>query len=331
MQSIRGITLFFCILLSIHAHAIEVFRTGSQQDGTSQWRSSLLLAGGGRDVDDAFIPFLRSAEGGDVVVLRASGSDGYNDYFYHELGVSLNSVTTLVFESREDAFQAEIKQLIENAECIFIAGGDQAKYFKYWHESGVSQAIQHHINQGKPIGGTSAGLAILGEKAYVALHEGSLDSVTALLNPFHPYITLHDSICSIPLLRGIITDTHFMQRNRIGRLIVFLLRTLSFEENTGWIGLGVDEATALWVDADGQGQVYGDRNGKVHLISVLQAPQCLHSDQPVDGGLFQLTSLGSGSSIHMETLEVSHPESNSIFTIKDGKLEHADLPSPDPT
>jgi len=330
MQSIRGLNLFFCVLLSMQSHGIEVFRTGAEQDLKSEWRSSMLLAGGGGDVDDAFICFLSSACGGDVVVLRASGSDGYNDYFYHELELPLNSVTTLVFQSREDAFKPEVQKLIEDAECIFIAGGDQAKYFQYWKQSLVSKAIQSHVNQGKPIGGTSAGLAILGEKAYVALHEGSLDSATALQHPFHPFITLRDSICSIPLLQGIITDTHFAQRNRIGRLIVFLLHTLSSEGNTRWLGLGVDESTAVWIDAAGQGQVYGNRNGKVYLISVMQAPQILEPDKPVQGGLFQLTVLNSASLLNLVSLEVSNPESNSILTIEDGELKSVVIPPTNP-
>jgi hypothetical protein len=42
----------------------------------------LILMGGGTDVDAAFQWWKPRISGGDVVVLRASGADGYNDYLY---------------------------------------------------------------------------------------------------------------------------------------------------------------------------------------------------------------------------------------------------------
>lgn len=38
------------------------------------------------ECDEAMKWFLNLANGGNVLVLRASGSDGYNNYFYSELG-----------------------------------------------------------------------------------------------------------------------------------------------------------------------------------------------------------------------------------------------------
>ena len=40
--------------------------------------------------------FLEQANGGDVLVLRASGSDGYNQYLYNDLGINVNSVESIV-------------------------------------------------------------------------------------------------------------------------------------------------------------------------------------------------------------------------------------------
>ena len=36
--------------------------------------------GGSRENDNAMRWFLKQADGGDILVLRASGSNGYNDY-----------------------------------------------------------------------------------------------------------------------------------------------------------------------------------------------------------------------------------------------------------
>ena len=55
--------------------------------------------GGASENDEAMKWLLQKANGGDVVVLRSSGGNGYNNYLYSELGISDNSVETLVITS----------------------------------------------------------------------------------------------------------------------------------------------------------------------------------------------------------------------------------------
>ncbi len=45
-----------------------------------------VLMGGSTDVDEAFVWMNELSGGGDFVILRATGSDGYNDYIY-EMGI----------------------------------------------------------------------------------------------------------------------------------------------------------------------------------------------------------------------------------------------------
>ncbi len=84
--------------------------------------------GGGTDNDDAIKWMFQKAGGGDVVVLRSAGTDGYNTYMYSELGVPVNSVETIIIDTRGKASIAAIATKIRNAEALFIAGGDQATY-----------------------------------------------------------------------------------------------------------------------------------------------------------------------------------------------------------
>ena len=51
---------------------------------------------------------------------------------------------------------------MRNADGIFIAGGDQSNYVRFWKGTPVAEALDPHVRAGKPIGGTSAGLAMLG-------------------------------------------------------------------------------------------------------------------------------------------------------------------------
>jgi hypothetical protein len=45
--------------------------------------------------------FLQRANGGDILVLRTTGSNGYNSYLYSGLGVTVNSVETIVCKQLE--------------------------------------------------------------------------------------------------------------------------------------------------------------------------------------------------------------------------------------
>ena len=68
--------------------------TGDSADVQPTPLGGVVLGGGSTDVREAMQWLLQRAAGGDVVILRASGRDGYNDYLYRELGVPVNSVET---------------------------------------------------------------------------------------------------------------------------------------------------------------------------------------------------------------------------------------------
>ena len=59
----------------------EYFLSGNAQDVKAKTTAGVLFAGGGKDVDAAVRWFLIRAGGGEVVVLRASGTGAYNPYF----------------------------------------------------------------------------------------------------------------------------------------------------------------------------------------------------------------------------------------------------------
>jgi cyanophycinase-like exopeptidase len=108
-------------------------------------------------VDAAFRWLVRKSGGGDVVVLRASGSDGYNRYI-QEMGA--DSVESIVVKTPEAARDAFVLEKIRNAEALWIAGGDQWNYVRVWGTSPMREAMQALIDRGVPVGGTSAGLAV---------------------------------------------------------------------------------------------------------------------------------------------------------------------------
>jgi cyanophycinase len=255
------------------APTVVSYLTGSAADVSTNAVGGLLLMGGGLDVDAAIAWLLQNAAGGDVVVIRATGSDGYNQYMYNMVGV--NSVETIIIDSREKAALATVADKIRNAEALFIAGGNQWDYVNYWKNTATEDAINYLINTKRvTVGGTSAGLAILGS-AYYSAQSGSVTSAQALADPYHRYVTLgqNDFVAS-PFLTNTITDSHYGQRGRQGRHISFMARAMKDWGYTTIKGIGVDEQTALCVDATGNGKVYGTNNAYFLKNGGLGAETC---------------------------------------------------------
>ena len=94
----------------------DYYLTGNAADhagGATEF--GLGLMGGGTDVDALFTWMSDRAGGGDFVVIRASGADGYNQYVF-DLG-EFDSVETLVLKNRSASFDPFVLQTIRNAEA----------------------------------------------------------------------------------------------------------------------------------------------------------------------------------------------------------------------
>ncbi|MFN3875211.1 MAG: cyanophycinase [Flavobacteriales bacterium] len=232
--------------------------TGNATDAQAEPLGGACLMGGASENDEAMRWFLQRAGGGDVLVLRATGSNGYNNYFYSALGVPLNSVETIRFNSPAAANDPYVHERIQRAEAIWFAGGDQWTYVSYWRDTPVMTLINEAIDQrGIAIGGTSAGMAILGGM-YFAAQNGTVTSATALANPYHPAVTVQNQpFLQVPWLGEVITDTHYDAPDRRGRHMVFLARAI-----TDWgveaKGIACNEYTAVCIAPDGTARVYGE-------------------------------------------------------------------------
>ena len=188
--------------------------------------------------------------GGDFVVLRASGKDEYNDYIF---GLCrCDSVETIVFEKGAATADPFVIETIRNAEAVWIAGGDQSNYIRYWKDTPVEDAINFVAAKPAPVGGTSAGMAVLGEYVYSAEGKESLTSEVALGDPYAPDLTLARGFLSLPRFENIVTDQHLQERDRIGRTVALLSRL----QKDGWASrpraIAADRETALHIDPAGR-------------------------------------------------------------------------------
>ncbi len=257
----------------------DYYSLGSTADVTPSTTGGMVIMGGGTDVDEAFEWMINRSGGGDFVILRASGTDAYNPYVYNDLG-GVNSAETIIVKNKAGANEAFVYDKIRKAEALFIAGGDQTLYVNYFKGTLVEDAIHELKQRGVPIGGTSAGAMIMGEHVYDAKN-GSVLSSEALRNPYDSYLTFTRDFVSLPNLSDVIIDTHFYERDRMGRLVTFLARNIKdgWAPANGAKGIGVDEATALIVEPSGYSYVLGE--GYVYFLKTTQAASTIQSGKPL--------------------------------------------------
>ncbi len=252
---------FLCLLILAGRGAktqdYTTYFTGNQQDKIAFPKGGVCLMGGSTEVDEAMKWFLRQCNGGDVLVLRHSGSNGYNDYLFSELGVAINSVESIVCHNAKASNAAYIQDRIKKAEGIWFAGGDQWKYVSYWRGTRIDTLINQAIrDRNIVIGGTSAGMAIQGG-VYFSAQNGSVSSATALANPYASQVIV-DTVPFLhnKYLENLITDTHYDNPDRRGRQVAFMARAMK-DWKKRLRGIACDERTAVCIEPSGLARVYG--------------------------------------------------------------------------
>lgn len=284
--------------------SLRRYFTGNPADAvTGACGPAWQLDAGGGDVDRAWRWTIDQVRGCsrcdarvDVVILRGSGSNGYNDYLMAMEGV--DSVESLVITDRQSAHDPEVLRSVRNAEVVFFAGGDQCRYVKNINGTELEQAVRSVSARGGAVGGTSAGLAIQGEIVYDACSsEDGARSVSALREPYMSDVSLTYDFFDWPFLEDLITDSHFAQRNRMGRVLVFIARALRERDGNEIYGLGLSEGTSVVIDANGVGLVIG--RGPVYLILGDHFPEEWDPDTPLTYCGFRVWRFQSGDTFSL--------------------------------
>lgn len=318
---------------------------------TAPSTASIVLMGGGPDVDQAFRWMIARAgiqpgTGGRFVVIRATGTEAYNPYIYYSnakptkseaiadqwvggASLGLTSVETLVIPSVTAANDAFVNTVVSKAHAVFIAGGDQSDYIKYWKGTKLDQTLQGLMGNNVPIGGTSAGLAVLGQFDFAALN-GTVTSTQALSNPYNQYMTLDPSPLSLeggflapPALANTVLDSHFDSRDRMGRLIAFVARLVAPDSRSGGCpggiltaaaarGIGVDVETALLVQGNKSGNAAFTARRVTNPSTTTQS--AVYFVRPLNPP----TACASGKPLTMRNVEIQKlADSDTVFNLSD--------------
>lgn len=261
------------------------------------------FGGGGTDVDPAIQWMIDQVRGCttcttkvDVVILRATGSNGYNAPIYAMNGV--DSVETLVITKRADADTTAVETTVRNAEVVFFAGGDQCDYVTLFKGTKVEMAVESVYARGGGVGGTSAGLAIQGEYVYDAC-TGSALSSDALGDPYHRSISFTYNFFAWTHMDATLTDTHFVARDRMGRLMAYLARQIQDGVAASAWGVAVNEVTSVVVDANGLARVMGD--GPAYFVLADHAPEVCAARTPLTYSNFKIWKVTSGGTFDLRS------------------------------
>jgi cyanophycinase len=291
------------------AAGFTLYTTKGATDVVTTPAGGVYLAGGGTDLDAGMVWLMarggaRSGGGyGDVVVLRTSGTNGYNSYL-QRLGA--NSVTSIVITTRAGADAPDVLNAVNRAEVLFIAGGDQSTYVNLWRGTQLQARVNARIAAGVPIGGTSAGLAVLGQHVYSA-QTVSTTSAMALANPYDASITLEPALFTVPLLTNVITDSHFAIRDRMGRLLTFLARLQQDNKASAPRAIGVDEGTGVGVLPSGATTTFGTASGAYYLSVGSNVARVCSANTPLTYSPVAASRVRTGQTFNVSTWTGSTP------------------------
>jgi cyanophycinase len=194
---------------------------------------------------------------------------------------------------RHDADDPALLSALDRAGGVYFTGGGQVKLVTTIGDTQFSARLRERHRQGLPVGGTSAGASALsavmiaGGRQKRAARWSSVELATGL-----------------GLLPGVIVDQHFRQRNRIGRLLAAVIR------NPAMLGFGIDEATAVEIDAAGRVAVLG--TGALTVVdgsSLVGASlaDAAKEDAPLSFAEIRLHRLGRGWRYDLTTRQAGPP------------------------
>lgn len=170
--------------------------------------------------------------------------DIYNKVF-REIGVK--NIEFLNIDDRTESYLEENVELIKDSKLIFFTGGDQLKITSLIGGTPLNKALMDGMQNGKIIVGTSAGASVMsGTMILEGESEESPKKYSINMCP------------GLGLIENVVIDQHFSQRGRIGRLLT------AVAENPEYLGIGIDEDTAIVVDERKIIKVIG--NGAVYII-----------------------------------------------------------------
>jgi cyanophycinase-like exopeptidase len=127
----------------------------------------------------------------------------------------------------------------------------------------------------------------------------TVQSPAALADPFDAKVTVDRDFLTLPFMNGVITDSHFVRRDRLGRTLAFLARIVQ----DGWSpksrAIAIDEKNAVLVEADGSATLVGD--GAAYFFETTRAPAAARPRTPLTLGDVQVYRIRKDGKFDLST------------------------------
>lgn len=246
--------------------AADRIRLGSASDARrAAWHGpAFIMNGAGSVVAGSLaraVDTIRDGTGAlDVVVLAGSAPSSGSETPECDAVMRLagiNSCTTWTLTRPADGDNTRVNTDIRNAEFVYFAGGDQCRYVR-WKGTALETSVEAVVAKGGGAGGGSAGHHVSSPVVYDACG-GSATSADALADPYDRALTFTTGMFEWPNYAGVVNDSHFRDRDRMGRIMTFVARAIKdglAPDGRAW-GVGVDEGGSLFIDQDGAAIQYG--------------------------------------------------------------------------
>lgn len=268
------------LLLGLSASLIQAYGHSHMTQGIPMLQDhrvaggSLVVAGGGRVTDEIRQRFAELAGGphAHIVVIPASEPTPGDEesWLAPWKSVGCSDVQLCNAHDRTMANTTEFCRRLTQATGVWFSGGYQDFLADRYVDTAVQACLHEVLNRNGVVGGCSAGAAILSR---VMIQEGELKPVEA---------------AGLDLIANAVVDQHFLKRNRLWRMQQVL------ESHPNFVGLGVDENTALVVEAS---------TWKISVIGDSYAMICL---PPSPGHSSRIEVLKSGEAALLSELRNNH-------------------------
>lgn len=230
-------------------------RVGTPPAATAH--GALVIVGGGPrppEIRQRFVDLAGGAGRANIVVFAMASEDGAASGEEEAANLRAMGVDAQnLYLTREQANTDSVVARLRSATGIWFGGGDQARLTAALLGTRADSAMRVRFREGATFGGTSAGAAVMSSVMLTGdeRHPGGDRPDTT-----QAYITIaRDNVITVEgfgLVRNAIVDQHFVRRKRNNRLLSLVL------EHPDLIGVGVDESTALVIDAQDRWSVIGE-------------------------------------------------------------------------
>jgi cyanophycinase len=228
-------------------------------------QGTLIIIGGHEEREGDAIILRAVAErvkGGKLVVATLATTEPeetYQNYRRAFTALGVKQIAHLDVPDREDLLRNPRPEIMTGASVVFFTGGGQLRITTQFGGTRLCEQIQEFYRAGGTIAGTSAGASVMSDTMLVSGDADSSHRIGSklLMAPGLGYI------------KDVIIDQHFAERGRIGRLLG------AVAQNPRFLGVGLDENTAIVVERENTVQVLGE--GGVYIVDGRQVT-CTNMD-----------------------------------------------------